>query len=72
VLLIHGDSDIVALPHNSKVIMEKLTSADKTLHTFAGADHWFYQSIIPTMSSKYSLEQKKTVSAVAKEWLKAH
>ena len=72
VLLIHGDSDIVALPHSSKVIFEKIASSDKSLHTFAGADHWFYQSIIPTMSTKYSLDQKKPVSAVIKEWLKAH
>jgi acylglycerol lipase len=71
-LLLHGDSDIVALPHSSQVILEKLSSKDKTLQTFAGADHWFYQSIIPTMSSKYSLDQKRAVSAAAKEWLKAH
>ncbi|MCL4429441.1 MAG: lysophospholipase [Chloroflexi bacterium] len=72
VLLIHGDSDIVALPSGSNSIFAKLASKDKTLHTFAGADHWFYQSIIPTTSSKYSLDQKRTVSIVAKDWLKTH
>ena len=59
VLLLHGDSDIVALPKSSEIIREKLVSEDKTLHTFAGADHWLYQSIIPRMSGKYGLEQEE-------------
>jgi alpha-beta hydrolase superfamily lysophospholipase len=69
VLLLHGDSDIIALPNSSKRILEKLPSKDKSIHMFTGADHWFYQSIIPQMSSKYSLEQKKQVSKVVKNWL---
>jgi alpha-beta hydrolase superfamily lysophospholipase len=69
VLLIHGDADIIALPNSSKRILEKLAVKDKTLQVFAGADHWFYQSIIPQMSSRYSLEQKKEVSKVVKNWL---
>jgi acylglycerol lipase len=69
-LLLHGDSDIVALPNSSKIIFDKLASKDKTLHMFQGADHWFYQSIIPTMSTKYTIEQKRTVSSEVKNWLK--
>jgi acylglycerol lipase len=71
-LLIHGDADIVALPESSKKLMEKLASKDKTLQTFPGADHWLYQSIIPKMSSKYSLEQKNHVSNAVKNWLANH
>lgn len=70
VLLLHGDSDIVALPNSSKIIFDKLASKDKTLNMFSGADHWFYQSLIPTMSSKYTLDQKRTVSSEVKNWLK--
>jgi alpha-beta hydrolase superfamily lysophospholipase len=70
VFLMHGDSDIVVLPNSSKLIMDKLASKDKTLHMFEGADHWFYQSIIPQMGSKYTLEQKKAVSGAAKDWIK--
>jgi alpha-beta hydrolase superfamily lysophospholipase len=69
VLLIHGDKDIIALPNSSKTILEKLASSDKNLQVFPGPDHWFYQSIIPKMSSKYSLEQKKDVSLAVKNWL---
>ncbi len=69
VLLIHGDADIVALPESANKIMEKLASNDKTLQMFQVADHWFYQSIIPKMSSKYTLEQKKQVSDTVKSWL---
>ncbi len=69
VLIIHGDADIVACPNSSNQIIEKLSSQDKNLQLFPGADHWFYQSIIPTMSSKYSLEQKKEVSSTVKSWL---
>lgn len=72
VLLIHGDADIIALPKSSVRIIEKLASEDKNLHKFIGADHWFYQSIIPRMSSKYDLEKKRTVSALVKDWLKKH
>jgi len=49
--------------------MDKLASKDKTLQMLAGADHWFYQSIIPQMGSKYTLEQKKTVSGAVKDWI---
>ncbi len=69
VLLIHGDADIIALPEGSNKIMEKLASDDKKLQMFPGADHWLYQSIIPKMSSKYSLEQKKQVSNTVNNWL---
>jgi alpha-beta hydrolase superfamily lysophospholipase len=72
VLLLHGDSDIVALPKSSETIREKLVSEDKTLHTFADANHWLYQSIIPKMSGKYDVEKKRTVSAVVNDWLKMH
>lgn len=70
--LIHGNSDIVALPSSSNRILEKLASSDKNLHLFPGADHWLYQSIIPTMSAKYTLEQKQTVSNIVKNWLSNH
>jgi hypothetical protein len=69
VFLIHGDADIIALPNSSKRILEKLAVKDKTLQMFIGADHWFYQGIIPQMSSRYSLEQKKQVFGVVKNWL---
>jgi len=72
VLLVHGDSDLIALPNSSKRILEKFPSGDKSLREFDGADHWFYQSIIPTMGSKYTLEQKRTVSTCVKDWLKQH
>ena len=49
--------------------MEKLASNDKNLHFFPKADHWFYQSIIPTMSSKYSLDLKGEVFSTVKTWL---
>ena len=68
-LLIHGDADIIALPESSNKLMEKLASKDQTLQIFPGADHWLYQSIIPKMSSKYSLEQKKQVASTVKNWL---
>lgn len=72
VQMMHGDSDVIALPSSSTCILEKLASIDKNLHVFGDADHWFYQSIIPKMSAKYSLEQKRTVSTVVKDWLSKH
>jgi alpha-beta hydrolase superfamily lysophospholipase len=72
VLLIHGDADIIALPDSSNKLMEKLASTDKNIQFFHGADHWLYQSIIPKMSEKYTLEQKREVSNAAKIWLQNH
>ncbi len=72
VQIMHGESDVIALPSSSTLILEKFASTDKNLHVFGDADHWFYQSIIPKMSAKYSVEQKRTVSEVVKNWLRVH
>lgn len=72
VLQLHGDSDIIALPQSSKAINEKLATADKQLIMFPGADHFLYQSIIPSMGSKYDVEKKRTVSGPVKDWLRNH
>ena len=71
VLIIHGQEDVIALPESSKIILSKVSSSNKTLHFFEGegADHWFYQSLIPKMSSRYDLEKKRTVSAFVSDWL---
>jgi alpha-beta hydrolase superfamily lysophospholipase len=70
-LVLHGDADIIALPKSATQVMEHLKTQDKQLQTFAGADHWFFHSLIPTATSKYSDEQRRTVSKVIKEWLNA-
>jgi hypothetical protein len=49
--------------------MEKLASNNKNLKVFHGADHWLYQSIVPNVSSKYGIEQKRELSTTAKNWL---
>jgi len=72
VFIIHGDVDIIACPNSSNLIMEKLSSNDKNLEILPNADHWLYQSIIPTMSSKYSTEKKTEVSLKVKNWLEKH
>ncbi len=72
VLLLHGDKDTIALPISSNKILEKLPTQDKTLQVFQDADHWFYQSIIPSMSSTYDLDKKKNVSAAVVDWLSKH
>jgi alpha-beta hydrolase superfamily lysophospholipase len=74
VLIIHGEQDIIALPESSKIILDKLASVDKILHTFEGegANHWIYQTIIPKMGSTYDLEKKKAVSTTVKDWLNKH
>lgn len=69
ILILHGDVDIIACPNSSNLIMEKIASIEKNLHVFPGANHWFYQSIIPTIGSRYSLEQKKEVSSIVRNWL---
>ncbi|MGA2681550.1 MAG: alpha/beta fold hydrolase [Candidatus Bathyarchaeia archaeon] len=72
VFLVHGNQDVIALPESSKIMLDKLGSEDKTLQMFPGADHFFYQSIIPRMGLKYDLDRKKTVSNAVNDWLKKH
>ena len=71
VLIIHGQQDIIALPESSQLILDKLPTTNKTLRIFEGegANHWFYQSIIPKMGPTYSLEKKRTVSNYVSDWL---
>ena len=69
VLLLQGDSDVIALPNGSRKLMNKLASTDRSLRIFPGADHWLYQSIIPTVSFKYRLDPKLGVAGEVKEWL---
>jgi hypothetical protein len=62
---------MIALPINAKLLQESLASKNKSVRTFADADHYFYDAIFPKMSSKYDLTQRKQVSSAVKDWLKA-
>ena len=70
-LILHGEADILALPNGARRLFESLAAGDKSIRTFPGADHWFYQSIIPTRTSKYGDEQRRQVSRPIVEWLRA-
>ncbi len=71
-LVLQGDSDIIALPSGTDRLMGRLAAKDKQLKTYRAADHWLFHSIIPTASSRYSLEKKMEVSGAVLEWMRAH
>ncbi len=71
-LVIQGEADYMVSPAGTKKIFEKLASKDKSLQTFAGADHYFYHTIFPVVTSKYDLEKRKQVTNTISDWLRTH
>ncbi len=71
-LVLQGDIDIIALPSGARKLIERMTTKDKSLREFKGADHWFYHSIIPKPSAKYDMARKMEVSSVIIDWLSGH
>ncbi len=71
-LVIQGGRDIIALPRGASTILERLAAKDKVLRTFDDADHWFYQTILPRATDRYSAEKRSEVSEVVTEYLRTH
>ncbi len=71
-LVIQGGQDIIALPVGAKKVMENLAARDKTMRNFDGADHWFYHTIIPKASNRYTDQQRSEVTSVVVDWLRKH
>ena len=68
-LVIQGDADVIACPQGAVQVMDHLKSSDKMLRTFVGADHYFFQALIPSVGSRYSVEARLSVSGVVRDWL---
>ena len=71
-VMIQGEADYMVSPAGTKKIFEKLASKDKSLQTFADADHYFYHTIFPMVTSKYDLERQMQVTNTISDWLSAH
>ena len=71
-LIIHGEADGLAAPEGAAKLMATLSSSDKTLKMFPGADHHFYDTLPPRLHSKYDEATKRQVYDAITSWLKAH
>lgn len=71
-MLIQGEADDLDLPSGAKRLFENLAAEDKSLRTFADANHWFYDAISPQLTAKFSPEKRETVFSAIKDWLKTH
>jgi len=71
-LILQGDTDSTVDPIGARQLLDTLVSKDKTLRTFAGADHGFYDSIPPRQNSKYDDSTRKQVYVSITDWLRAH
>ena len=70
-LILQGDADSTVDPVGAQQLLDALASKDKTLRTFTGADHGFYDSIPPRPNSKYDDSTRKQVYDSITGWLKA-
>jgi alpha-beta hydrolase superfamily lysophospholipase len=71
-LVIYGGMDDEALPEGVKQLYEKLATKDKTLRSFAGADHYLYDTAFVKMTPSYDPVKAEEVVETVREWLKAH
>ncbi len=71
-LVIYGEMDDEALPAGVKRLFEKLATKDKTLRSFADADHYLYDTAFIKMTPSYDPAKAGEVAGVVREWLKAH
>lgn len=71
VLILQGDADSTVDPVGAQQLLDALPTKDKTLRTFAGANHGFYDSLPPRTSSQYDDAMRKPVFDSIADWLKA-
>jgi dienelactone hydrolase len=71
-LVIYGEMDDEALPEGVKQLYEKLATNDKTLRSFAEADHYLYDTAFIKMTPSYDPVKAEEVVGTVREWLKAH
>lgn len=71
-LILQGDADALLEPAGAARLLETLSAPDKTLKTFPGADHHFYDSLPPRANSKYDDATRKRVYDSIADWLKIH
>ena len=71
-LILQGDVDNTVDPIGAQQLLDMLASKDKTLRTFKGADHGFYDSIPPRQNSKRYDSTRKQVYVTLTDWLRVH
>jgi acylglycerol lipase len=71
-LILQGDADRGVRPEGATRLLEALSSSDKSLKTFPGADHHFYDSLLPRANSKYDDATRRQVYDSIADWLKTH
>jgi hypothetical protein len=60
------------LPEGAKELLERLASEDKTLKTFAEADHRFFHLLFPKSDFQDDAAKKKQVTDAVSDWIKTH
>jgi alpha-beta hydrolase superfamily lysophospholipase len=71
-LILQGDADGLAEPAGAARLLAALSVTAKTLKTFPGADHHFYDSLLPRASSRYDDATRRKVYDSIADWLKTH
>ena len=71
-LILQGEADGGLAPEGARKLLGALSSSDKTLKMFPGADHHFYDTLPPRLHSKYDEATKKQVYEAIASWLRTH
>jgi len=68
-LILQGGKDLLPVPEQSRVFIDRIQSRDKELKIFYDADHWFYESFFYTQS-KYTEAQRISVVLYIDAWVR--
>jgi len=72
-LILVGEKDELYIRDGAKQLLESLAAKDKSIQTFPGADHLFYDAfLLGKTTAKHDPAKRKQVTSVVKDWLKAH
>jgi alpha-beta hydrolase superfamily lysophospholipase len=71
-LIIQGEADTHVLPKGAKKLLECLATEDKTLKSFADADHRFYHLIFTKSKFQDDPAKRKQVTDAVSDWIKNH
>jgi alpha-beta hydrolase superfamily lysophospholipase len=71
-LVIQGGADTVVLPIGAKKLLDSLAAKDKSLQTFADADHFFYHVLFRKSTFQDDPLKRKQITGAVSDWIKAH
>ena len=71
-LILQGGKDGLVEPTGVAKLLEAMPATDKSVKNFPGADHHFYDGLLPRADSKYDDATRRQVYDAIEGWLRTH